>query len=87
MIQVIDSFRDNRANPQLAKIISMTKEFTEEWKKTLCAIRLKFEKRYGDFLGHGGSSHHFTRQMKKLLWLNEKEDIRKLYVKLQNASQ
>jgi hypothetical protein len=57
-----------------------------EWKDTLLAFRLKFDKKYGTSLCAGGSGTWLKDASKKVVWLKEKEDILELRRKLGTAS-
>ena len=57
-----------------------------EWRDTLLAFRVKFEKKYGKSLGVGGSGNWVKDASKKIFWLKEKEDIIELRRRISTAS-
>jgi len=64
----------------------VTKETVKDWKNVLLKFRIKVDKKYGTSLCPGGSGNWLKDAGKKVLWVNEKEEVAELRTKLQGAS-
>lgn len=59
----------------------------QNWRDTLLAFRVKFDKKYGPNLCAGGSGSWVGDASKRVGWLKEKDDILNLRRKLHTASE
>jgi len=86
LLQVVALWQNYESSRELDELGEVTKNALEGWRDSLSEFRLKFEKKYGASLRHGGSGNWAKDTSKKFLWLKEKDEVEQLKQKIQSAS-
>jgi hypothetical protein len=84
--KVVALWQNYENSPELEALGTAIREAITDWRATLLAFRLKFDKKYGTSLSAGGSGNWLKDASKKVVWLKEKEDILELRRELLLAS-